>query len=312
MNWARSAPAPLVGVGVVVLWAAAAGLASRIPVPATQDESADGQSVVSRVFGSSREVISRQFYAEADRFFHKGVSGHPDRAFDDHLFLRWADAISPTRHEELQGDEIAEIMPWLRLATGADPRNVEAYSTAAYWLGARGELDAARIVLEEARGKNPVDYRVPLSLAKLYSTSREHERALKELEIARSLWPAGADPRDQQTQLDRAAILSFRAGALEALGRQSEAIASFRELLTEFPDRHQVRKRLDELEHGRQMTESAHTFWKNQFSQIDAQGDAGHLAGGGGGHAHDHPHDGSHDHHDPDHEARHDHDSNHQ
>ena len=305
MSEVRSAKASLVGVGMVILWAAAAGFASRLsPLAAsTSDNASDGHSVVSRIFGSSREVISKQLYIEADRYFHKGVSKSANRAFENHLFIQWGEAITPQGHDELAGDEIAEIMPWLRLAMSSDPHNIEAYSTTAYWLARQGDMDMARMVLEEARSNNPGDYRVPLALGKFYHHNKERNLALKEMELARSLWPSGAEKEEEQTQLDLASILAYRAGSFEALGRQKEAIASFRELLHTFPNRYRIRNRLAEFEKGNTEIEHADVFWEDIISELDKQGEDGasHLSGEAGSYGSEknsdfHDHDHSHEH----------------
>ena len=300
MRTVGSARTSYVGVGIVILWVASAGLASRLTAPSNFGDAVDDQSVLSRIFGSSREVISKQLFAEADRYFHKGVSRIPNRAFENHLFIRWGDAITPMGHDELEGDDIAEMMPWLRLAATSDPRNIDSYSTIAYWLAKQGDLDMARTVLEEARSKNPDDYRVPLSLGKLSYQNEDLIQALKEMEQARSLWPSGAEKEEEQTQLDLASILVFRAGSFEALGRQKEAIASFRELLCAFPNRHEIRRRLEELEKGNADIDRAEIFWEGLISEIEKQGrGASHLSGGAessGRDEHADCHDHSHDH----------------
>ena len=138
-------------------WLGVAVLASRLPPPDGDRDGASGEaaSAVSRLFGSGREVISRQLYLEADRYFHRGASHVHEQAFENHPYLRWAEHITPHDHVELAADGIDEIMPWLQMATRADPRNVEAYATAAYWLNTQGRVDAARAVLGEARERNP-------------------------------------------------------------------------------------------------------------------------------------------------------------
>ena len=287
--------------GILLAWAAAAGLASRLPSPAGTLTGEDGEaaSAVSRLFGSGREVISRQLYLEADRYFHRGAAHVHRRAFADHPYLRWAEVIAPSAHAHLsvEGGEIEEIMPWLQLATRADPRNIDAYASAAYWLNRAGRVDAARAVLDEARVRNPGDYRIPLALGQLLYHDRLLDEALAALDQARAEWPSGQAIADRQTQLDRAAILSLGAGIHEILGHRDEAILAFRDLLRVIPDRAGVRERLRRLEDGEAIGDAA-AFLDHQLAEISSAAGGPHVAGGGHAHddagEHDHPEDGEH------------------
>lgn len=276
----------VMGIATALLWVGAAGLASRLPAPdgIAGDEGGESTDAVSRLFGSGREVISQHLYTEADRYFHQGVGHIHEQAFANHPYLRWAQAITPTEHNELRGDSIAEIMPWLRMATKANPRNIEAYTTAAFWLGTQDDVDAASKVLEEARGKNPDDYRVSLALGQLFYHHDLLDQALVELNRAREEWPSGQDTADRQTQLDLAAVLSLGAGIHERKGHRDETIARFQQILTLFPGRDGVRERLRQFESGEATADVEH-FWEDQLSAISSAGEGRHIAGGG--HQHD-------------------------
>jgi tetratricopeptide (TPR) repeat protein len=282
----------IMGMAIALLWVAAAGLASRLPPPGEMgaDDEAASTDAVSRLFGSGREVISQHLYTEADRYFHQGVGHVHERAFQDHPYLRWAQAITPGEHVELEGESIAEIMPWLRMATKADPRNIQAYTTAAFWLGTQNDVEAANKVLEEARRMNPGDYRVSLALGQLFYHHGLLDRALVELDQARDEWPSGQDTADRQTRLDLAAVLSLGAGVHERKGHRDETMDRFRQILALFPGRDAVRERLRRLERGETAGDAEH-FWEDQLSTISSAGGGRHVAGGGHRHDEDCDHD---------------------
>ena len=120
--------------------------------------------------GDSRRLFANHFFAMADAYFHSGFyptifdtpepeePGHltenrtrsmrrktPD--IDEETFLGqpsdWIDRFGrhfyPTVHTHLSGGNEREILPWLKLSAEMDPKRIETYVTAAYWLRTTAE-----------------------------------------------------------------------------------------------------------------------------------------------------------------------------
>jgi tetratricopeptide (TPR) repeat protein len=251
----------------VILWSAAtllAGILSPITQQRIQRDENGGMSLLNRLFGSTRAALSHSMLLEADRYFHHGVSRAPKHNQAPRLFDRWAEEISPTRHKELSGKHIEEMMPWLRFATISDPRNVEAYSTTAFWLSRQGHHARVLHVLEEAESNNPTDYRVYMTRGFFFFENFFVEAALKNYKKAYDLWPSQLDPADRQAMLDRAQILTFTGGLYELSGNFEAAIEAYEEVLATQENRSWMKERVARLRRGE--TDVSQEFWRQVVS----------------------------------------------
>jgi len=105
----------------------------------------------------------------------------------------WIDRFSrhfrPVVHTHLQGGNVREILPWLRISANLDPHKIETYTVAAYWL--RTNLknpDEAEQFLREGLRANPGSYEILFELGKIYYENRHnaaHARNLWELAVRR-------------------------------------------------------------------------------------------------------------------------------
>ncbi len=217
-----------------------------------------GGSVTDLLFGSSRRALSADLYERADMYFHRGVP-HRQKRVERHDWMQRLRAdISPEAHRHAEGLDSAEIVPWLRLATDADPHNVEAWLVAAFWLETGIQrADLAEQVLRDAQRYNPGDYRVLLDRARLYVRSGRFREAANVLEAALARWPGSLDPADRQSLLDKAEILTYRAFLYEMDGHPRDAAAGFKNVLAIFPGRTYIEDRMRELETGKTPTDSA-------------------------------------------------------
>lgn len=220
---------------------------SVAPSPSPTGWTDDHGSLVARLFGSSRTVLSRHLFLEADRYFHKGIGGRSKRAFDDALLIGWADQIAPTRHEEVSGRTLSEIMPWLQMAIGSDPQNFEAWAAAGYWLRKQGNMTAAVALMKDAQQKNPSDYRYFSALGQLYFFNRDYPHALVEFRRAQELWARYFRESEEDHLRGQGEVLTYLAGIHEMLGNNSDALEQYRELATLFPDRANLQARIAEL-----------------------------------------------------------------
>ncbi len=128
----------------------------------------NGNSVVGRLLGSSCAAIGNRFYAEADRYFHSGVGHVRDVVMRKDWFFRIDTLLRPSVHTHLAGRKVADILPWMKLATRMNPANSETYLVTAFWLGQMREYDAAHRVLAEARHNIPLSHEIALEEGRIF------------------------------------------------------------------------------------------------------------------------------------------------
>ena len=89
----------------------------------------------------------------------------------------------PNVHTHLEGANAREILPWLRLSADLDPKRIETYVTAAYWLRARMNKPLeAEAFLREGLKENPDSYEILFELGKIYNFDK------KQPQVARTLY----------------------------------------------------------------------------------------------------------------------------
>jgi tetratricopeptide (TPR) repeat protein len=236
----------------------ACSLTASSPLPAR------AEGLTDLLLGESRQALSLTFFNQADQYFHKGV-GHIESQANTHsLFQRWQGDIIPEQHAHAEGGESAEILPWLKLATRADPNNVDAFLVSAFW-AATGlhRNDLAKQILAEAQRLNPGDYRIPLEKGRMAIRIRDFDSAFFSLESALSLQADSTASRaepDRQFALDKAEILVFLGFLNELRGTPSKAIDCFKNALAIFPDRVYIKERVDLLEAGHIPADSARSL----------------------------------------------------
>lgn len=215
--------------------------------PATAGPPAMAGSVAIKALGASRAAVGDQLFETADRTFHMGVGVYRRQAFTTR-FTRLGQAIAPEGHVHLQAEGVNELVPWLYLATRADPHNVEAYVVAAFWLaGEGGRPDLAERVLNEARANNPKDYCIYLGKGRLALKSGALTEAARAFDAAGALWERDPGPDKIQAQLDRAEMLIYRGLLYEESGDVPRALTCYRDMLALFPGRVGIRTRVVEL-----------------------------------------------------------------
>lgn len=180
----------LLGAGAGLVAAAALAFAlARLP-PARWPQAAAGGDVLSVAFGDARQMIAQALVHKADSYFHGGVDMdgghtcelHHDHGEQDHRDehgaqdhhdhdpghvhavsrdpWRWINdhVRAPQVERHLAGARAVETIPILWASVRADPRNIDAWTTA-WYIAARvmrdGELGAR--ILEEGLRVNPDD-----------------------------------------------------------------------------------------------------------------------------------------------------------
>ncbi len=210
--------------------------------------------------------------ADGDNHQVETIAGDPgdaDLELAGNLYLgpRWwrflYRQVRPSLHMHASGErQVKELLPWFKLATKVDPRNVQAYEVGAYWLaGEIGQPAAARQFLAEGIAANPEAFELELMLGEILRKS-EPEGALAALRAAAAKWRAGraaylrdgSYPRHLQVPdpVLYANILVMMADCHLRLGQTDEARRCFEEALPHSGAPATLRRRLAEL------TDAAH------------------------------------------------------
>ena len=187
----------------------------------------------------------------ADQYFHKGVKHLRPRAFNNSIFQKVADEISPKVHAHLLGTEVTEMLPWLWLAIQTNPRRLDTYLVAAFWLATDAQRpDLALNVLDEAQRNVPHSYEVQLEKGRLFLRQNRIAEAAAALDTGLAFWPGAGNRDSYDMQYDRASLLLYRAVVHELQGESEKAIAGLRQILRMFPERTGVKERIRQLEQG--------------------------------------------------------------
>lgn len=258
-----TSPASSWGSGLLVItaWGLAFSLSAHLT--STHLEQGSTPELADLLLGESRQVLSLNLFNEADLYFHKGAAHLEATLQPPGPFRRWQTAIIPDQHAHTEGDGSAEILPWLKLATRADPHNVEAFLVASFWASSGLQRqDLAFDILNEAQRLNPGDYRIPLEKGRLAIVSHHFDEALSPLDSALTLHThtPSTPARAHELALDRAEILTFLAFLNEIQGHRPAAIHYFKTALSLFPERTFIKERIDLLEAGTEPLDTAQSL----------------------------------------------------
>jgi len=209
-------------------------------------------SSADRLAGGVRAAIGGRFFETADIYFHKGVPHASKDALRNCVFERLAEAVSPSEHVHAGGQEIAEIMPWLRLAAYCNPHDVETYLVASFWLaGEAGRPDLALDVLREAEENNPKEYRIWLERGRILLRDRRLAEAARAFDVGLAFWPGSQEPDGEDARHGLRNLLLHRAILLELSGDTAQAVRDLRRIVELYPSSESIRLRADTLENGR-------------------------------------------------------------
>ncbi len=250
---------------LLVLWGVAFSMACSLAGRSPAGTAEDG-SVMGRFLGASRAAFSQSFYTEADNYFHKGVGHIAPKAFSNSVFQSWRAGIRPSGHDHTTGVGAKEIMPWLRFATAADPQNMEAYLTTAFWLS-RGiqRPDIAEQVLVEAQQNNPGDYRPLHERARLLIRQGRDAEAASLLDAGIRFWPSRLPPTNEEARIEMASMLSYRAFLFELQGDRADSLQYFKAAAGFFPQNRALLRRVEALERGDDTSGQDRATWDNLF-----------------------------------------------
>jgi tetratricopeptide (TPR) repeat protein len=202
---------------------------------AWQGNRAASPNLMAVAMGDARRMLANHFFIKADAYFHSGFyptiydnlqsyqtphiaedSGamQGKNTGDETTFLgkprNWIDRFGrqffPSAHTHLtQGGangqekegEVREILPWMKLSSELDPKRVETYTVAAYWLQRMGKPREAEDFLRTGLKENPGAPQLLFDLGRLFSGSRH------DLVRARNIWEAGLRNLGKLPEKDR-------------------------------------------------------------------------------------------------------------
>lgn len=254
---------PAWGAGILAISAGGLAFSLAAHLTSTHVEPGSTSELADLLFGESRQALSLNFFNEADLYFHKGVAHREASIPLPGPFRRWQAEITPEQHAHAEGDASAEILPWLKLATRADPHNVEAFLVAAFWASTGLQRqDLAIEILNEAQRMNPGDYRIALEKGRMAIVTHKFNEATPLLDAALTLHShtPTTPERVRELALDQAEIVTFL-GFLHEIKRElPEAIQYFRTASALFPERSSIKERIAMLEAGNQPPDSAQSL----------------------------------------------------
>lgn len=164
-------------------------------------------------------------------------------------------ALHPHGHRHLHGKrQEKEVLPWVWAAVQADPHNIRAWLTTAYWLANRLDKPVQAVdLLDHGIRRNPDAY--PLLAAKARILSRrlgDFENALELLETAATSWaeqhPEGPEEAPREAKLDYLNILTQIGWIHKKSGNTREAIRAFRRVLPHSPSQTGLRRHINDLQ----------------------------------------------------------------
>jgi tetratricopeptide (TPR) repeat protein len=247
---------------LLFLWGVAGALAGRLvnhPLHANDH----GGSVSARIFGKSARGLAEGAILQADKMYHGGRPHAVGVAFTGHQFQRLTHAIAPRGSVHLAGDDVKEIMFWMRAALALDPHNAENYSVAAYWMANEIERpDLGLAILQDAQLANPDSYVVQMEKGRFYAKGDKRDLATRAFDKAISLWPSDKDPSSKDAKVDVRDVLSHRAVLYELEGNIEGAVLLLKKIVELFPDTSDnIRERIAALEAGKQPPVEASRRW---------------------------------------------------
>lgn len=231
-------------------------------------------TILGALVGDSRRLFANESYAMADAYYHSGfyptifdhvnhgnhadLAGREDDPNDDDSFMGpprdWVDKFGrhfyPTVHTHLHDGKQREILPWLELSVELDPKQINAYVTAAYWL--RRSLhrsDEAERFLRQGLRANPDSYQILLALGQIDLYDHKAPRVARNVfELAASQWrrqdAAGLKPDPDVYE----EVLGEIVAADKSLGNKPQLLADLQSLLKVAHSKEALQQELDELQ----------------------------------------------------------------
>lgn len=263
----------------VFLLAACFTLATTLQVREPQEDSNGGESgnFFKLLLGNGRQLLANQFYIMADVYFHSGyypsvfdkqegqsdvlaaVHGRSDDEEDStnvDFFgapKDWIDRFGwrfrLNHHTHLENGNQREILPWLQLAADLNPRMIDTYTVAAYWLRTGlHDPKQAESFLREGLRNNPDSYEILFELGRLYHDSyHDNDRARNVWELALKRWLQQPPEKQKENRLGFEEITVNLANLERESGNYAQSINWFEAAQKVSPNPMALQKQIDEL-----------------------------------------------------------------
>jgi tetratricopeptide (TPR) repeat protein len=159
-----------------------------------------------------------------------------------------ADEAAGTRTQGIAADE-REILPWLQLSLGLDPKRAETYVVAAFWLQkTSGKPDEAERLLRQGLRENPGEPELLFELGKIAFVARNDTgRARNIWELALKNLQERERGKEQPNTFLYAQLLGNMATLEEKDGQNEAAIGYLTRLLAVSPNQESIQKWIDGL-----------------------------------------------------------------
>lgn len=191
---------------LMLLFGVIAFALSSIIVPGLRAENPKDPDILVQILGGTTDLASEAAYREADVYFHGGAMDEcPDHAKGNtestteinlplmSLIKRLQSEAAPKEDRHLEGKEAKEMLPWFTAAIRLNPHHIEAWRTGIYWFYHTGEIEEAEDFANRGISHNPHDYRMYLERGILYHRLKKWDKAVRDVEIAKSLWKNNSD-----------------------------------------------------------------------------------------------------------------------
>jgi len=131
----------------------------------------------------------------------------------------------------LEGVNAREIMPWLKLSAELDPKRVDTYVTAAYWLRTSlNKPQEAEDFLREGLRANPNSQDILLELGRVYFYSKKNPL------VARNIWDMALKNWRQQDQAGAKPDPHIQEEILGEMVREDEQSGNFAQELADLEE----------------------------------------------------------------------------
>jgi tetratricopeptide (TPR) repeat protein len=277
----RSYVIPFIRVAVVLLLACCFTLATVLEMPferlRAKTDSSSG--ILVALMGDSRRLFADHFFSMADAYFHSGFyptifdraqrgeshlkeethehegADHHDEHEDSFLgppkdwIERFGRHFFPTVHTHLHGGNEREILPWLKLSAEMDPKRIDTYVTASYWLRTSLNKPAeAEQFLREGLRANPDSHEILLELGRVYLYNKRDPRIARNIFVlARQKWIKEEAAGEKPDHHDYEEILGEILRADRDLNDLNAQLVDLQELIKISPSKSTLEPQLEEV-----------------------------------------------------------------
>ncbi len=270
---------------LTLLFVACFSLAARLQVW-LQDwagSRSQSSSLASVILGDSQRAVAKEFFVEADVYFHGGyypsifdqaapktlhvAEQNSDQGTGEHAghkelddlpdFLKpptdWIDRLGryfyPSRHlHPEKPEQIREILPWMLFSAKMDPHRATTYTVAAYWLRTMGKVKEAEQFLRSGLQANPGDPDILFELGLLVYQRHDIEHARNLWQAALREWQARAVIQPEPDKLLLAKIANHLARMEQSQGNDRAALAYLKILKPVAGNPELIQKEIEQLE----------------------------------------------------------------